>query len=162
MNNISYSTFQPTLFNILNKTSPSAFAKINGNRNNQKLHGTAYFYNTPFGGTLVEVEVFGLPDNKTSFYGMHIHENGSCTLPFDQTGNHYNPDNTAHPMHAGDMPPLLGNSGYAYSVFYTKRFKVNDIINRSIIIHDMADDFKTQPSGNSGTKIGCGVITGNK
>lgn len=158
MSNHLYPSLQPTLFKILNKTVPSAFAKINGNTENPKLHGTAYFYDTPFGGTLVEVEVFGLPDNETSFYGMHIHENGDCTLPFDRTGNHYNPTNTLHPMHAGDMPPLLDCSGYAYSIFYTGRFKVNDVINRSIIIHDMADDFTTQPSGNSGTKIGCGVI----
>lgn len=159
MNNISYSTLHPTLFNVLNNTAPSAFAKISGNGSNPKLHGTAYFYNTPFGGPLAEVEVFGLPKNDSSFYGMHIHENGDCTPPFDKTGNHYNPGNTSHPLHAGDMPPLLGSDGYAYSVFYTGRFTINDIINRSIIIHDMADDFKTQPSGNSGTKIGCGVIT---
>lgn len=158
MSNFLYSTLQPTLFNILNKTSPSAYALIRGNKDNPKLHGTAYFYGTPFGGALVEVEVFGLPENMTSFYGMHIHENGDCTLPFDKTGNHYNPTNSLHPMHAGDMPPLLGNHGYAYSVFYTERFNINDIINRSIIIHDMADDFTSQPSGNSGIKIGCGVI----
>lgn len=162
MNNISYSTLQPTLFNILKKTAPCAFANITGNSSNQRLHGTAYFYTTPFGGTLVETEVFGLPKTETSFYGMHIHENGDCSLPFDNTGNHYNPDNTSHPLHAGDMPPLLGNSGYAYSVFYTGRYRVNDIINRSIIIHDMADDFKSQPSGDSGMKIGCGVIKRNR
>ncbi|MFG6326958.1 MAG: superoxide dismutase family protein [Lachnospiraceae bacterium] len=158
MSNHLYPSLQPTLFKVLNKTVPAAFAKINGNTENPKLHGTAYFYDTPFGGVLVEVEVFGLPDNNSSFYGMHIHETGNCTIPFDKTGNHYNPSNTPHPMHAGDMPPLLDCNGYAYSVFYTGRFKVNDIINRSIIIHDMADDFTTQPSGNSGTKIGCGVI----
>lgn len=158
MNNLLYPTLKPTLFNVLNKTVPSAYAVIMGNKDNPKLHGTAYFYDTPFGGTLVEVEAFGLPDNGSMFYGMHIHENGDCTLPFDKTGNHYNPTDAEHPEHAGDMPSLLGNSGYAYSVFYTGRFNVRDIINRSIIIHDMPDDFKTQPSGNSGTKIGCGVI----
>ena len=158
MSNFLYSSLQPTLFKILNRSAPAAFAKINGNRENQRLHGTAYFYDTPFGGTLVEVEVFGLPDNNSRFYGMHIHENGDCSLPFDKTGNHYNPSNAPHPMHAGDLPPLLDCSGYAYSIFYSGRFKVNDVISRSIIIHDMPDDFNSQPSGNSGTKIGCGTI----
>lgn len=159
MCNLSYPSLQPTLFKILNKTTPAAFARISGNKENPKLHGTAYFYDTPFGGTLVEIEVFGLPDNGSSFYGMHIHENGDCSLPFDKTGSHYNPDNVPHPLHAGDMPPLMGCNGFAYSIFYTGRFSVSDIVNRSIIIHDMPDDFTTQPSGNSGTKIGCGVIT---
>lgn len=144
------------------KLTPDAFAIINGNENNQRLHGTAYFYETPFGGTLIEVEVDGLPINNpnspSSFFGMHIHENGNCSLPFDKTGEHYNPYLTPHPDHAGDMPPLLGNNGYAYSVFYTERFNVADIIGRAIVIHDKADDFSSQPSGNSGAKVGCGVI----
>ena len=71
---------------------------------------------------------------------------------------HYNPQNTEHPNHAGDMPPLLGNQGYAYSVFYDKRFTIQEIIGRAVIIHEKPDDFTTQPSGNSGAKIGCGVI----
>lgn len=62
---------------------------------------------------------------------------------------------------AGDLLPLLGNEGYAYSVFYTDRFELKDIIGRSLIIHNAPDDFTTQPSGNSGAKIGCGVIVEN-
>jgi Cu-Zn family superoxide dismutase len=92
---------------------------------------------------------------------MHIHETGNCALPFDQTGNHYNPAGLPHPKHAGDLLPLLGNEGYAYSVFYTDRFELPEIIGRSLIIHSAPDDFTTQPSGNSGVKIGCGVITEN-
>lgn len=145
------------------KLNPNAFALINGNEDNKGLHGTAYFYETPIGGTLIEVEVDGLPiinpENNSSFFGMHIHENGDCSLPFDKTGNHYDIYSNPHPYHTGDLPPLLGNNGYAYSVFYTERFNVSDVKNRSIIIHDKADDFSTQPSGNSGVKIGCGVIT---
>ncbi|HBA97378.1 MAG TPA: superoxide dismutase family protein [Lachnospiraceae bacterium] len=146
--------------------TPDAFAVIDGNGDNQKLHGTAYFYKTPFGGTLVEIEVDGLPvknsKSQSSFLGIHIHENGDCTPPFNQTGEHYNPYAAPHPDHAGDMPPLLVNSGYAYSVFYTERFKIADINGRSVIIHDKADEFSTQPSGNSGAKIACGIIKINE
>lgn len=99
---------------------PCAYSVITGNKDNRRLNGTVYFYNTPFGGTLVEAEVDGLPvnpDNPVAFYGMHIHENGDCTLPFDKTGEHYNPSSAPHPEHAGDLPPLLVNYGYAYTVF---------------------------------------------
>lgn len=144
---------------------PSAFAKLSGNADNPSLQGIAYFYPAPFGGVLIEVEVYGLPYHtvpiNSQFYAMHIHENGNCTLPFDKTGEHYNPNKLPHPQHAGDLPPLLGNQGYAYSVFYTDRFELSDILDRSLIIHAAADDFTTQPSGNAGTKIGCGVIVQN-
>ena len=63
-----------------------------------------------------------------------------------------------HPQHTGDMIPILGNQGYAWTSFYDKRFKIPEIIGRSVIIHAMPDDFMTQPSGASGVRIGCGVI----
>lgn len=144
---------------------PYAHAKISGDAAHPYLHGMSYFYPVPFGGVLIETEVYNLPYENippySQFYGMHIHESGDCTLPFDKTGSHYNPNNSPHPSHAGDLLPLLGNQGYAYSVFYTDRFELQDIIGRSLIIHSAPDDFTTQPSGNSGTKIGCGIIKEN-
>ena len=71
---------------------------------------------------------------------------------------HYNPQDCEHPYHAGDRPPLFGNNGYAYFVFLTGRFKVCEIIGKTVIIHLHPDDFHTQPSGDSGTKIACGEI----
>lgn len=141
---------------------PDAQAWIVGNAANPQLSGLVSFYATPFRGILVEAEIFGLPNiyspGGTDFYAMHIHENGDCTPPFDQTGNHYNPSQQPHPEHAGDMLPLLGNQGYAWLSFYDKRFTIPEIIGKSVIIHSKPDDFTTQPSGNSGEKIGCGVI----
>ena len=61
-------------------------------------------------------------------------------------------------INGGDLPPLLGNNGYAWTAFFDKRFTIDEIIGKSIIIHNMRDDFTSQPSGDSGTKIGCGVI----
>ncbi len=147
---------------ILTYRKPEAVAWVNGNAQNPQLHGTVKFFSTPYTGVLVATEIFGLPDtdapSKTSFYAMHIHESGNCTLPFDQTGGHYNPTDAPHPDHAGDMIPLMGNQGYAWLSFYDKRFAIPDIMGRSVIIHRMPDDFHTQPSGNSGDKIGCGII----
>lgn len=150
---------------LLEENTPDAYADITGNADNGRLSGTVKFYDAP-DGVLVEAIIFGLPNAAppyaSAFYGFHIHENGNCTEPFEQTGDHYNPDGTPHPNHAGDMPPLLGNHGFAYSVFYTARFKLSEIIGRSVIIHDSPDDFTSQPSGSSGTKIACGVIRQTK
>ena len=63
-----------------------------------------------------------------------------------------------HPYHAGDLPPLIGNDGFAYMSVLTNRFKIDEIINKVIVIHENKDDFTTQPSGNAGKKIGCGKI----
>lgn len=153
---------KPNFIDILQYSCPDAYADIKGNNDNPCLKGRVHFYSTAYGGTLVEVEVFNLPllskQAPSAFYGMHIHEKGNCTPPFDKTGNHYNPCGVLHPMHLGDMPVLLGNNGYAYSVFYTERYTIDDIMGRSLVIHLLPDDFITQPSGNSGEKIGCGVI----
>ncbi len=96
-------------------------------------------------------------------------QNGGNVPPMQNGGNggvdafpnshtHYNPHNCPHPYHAGDMPPLFGSNGYAFLTFVTSRFTVNEIIGKTVIIHSSPDDFSTQPSGNSGEKIACGVI----
>ena len=142
--------------------TPFAMAKIYGNDANPYLTGTALFYYSCTGGILIQIEVFHLPDKnlpeRSGFFGLHMHEYGNCTPPFDQTGNHYNPSNRQHPFHAGDFPPLLSNQGYAWMSLYDARLSPCEVIGRSLVIHAMADDFTTQPSGHSGDKIGCGVI----
>ena len=148
--------------NLLLRDHPDAAAWINGNTKNPKLSGTVKFYHTTYGGVLVETHILGLPNKEvpgsSNFYAMHIHESGDCSDDFAHTGTHYNPKDAAHPNHAGDMPPLLGSQGYAYSVFYDKRFAITEIIGKAVIIHEKPDDFTSQPSGNAGEKIGCGEI----
>lgn len=147
---------------LLLQNHPDAIAWIAGDAADSTLNGSVKFYQTSYGGILVEAQIFGLPDisvpGSSNFYAMHIHESGDCSDHFSHTGLHYNPGNTDHPDHAGDMPPLLGNQGYAFSVFYDKRFTLQDIIGRSVIIHEKPDDFTSQPAGNAGNKIGCGRI----
>lgn len=148
--------------NILTGPLPDAAAEIKGNSANPLLKGTAAFYRTTMGGILLQVEVFHLPDENqpgsSDFFGMHIHQFGDCTLPFDKTGDHYNPGNLPHPEHAGDLPPLLSSNGYAWMAFYDGRLSLSEVIGKSLVIHGGRDDFTTQPSGHSGDKIGCGVI----
>lgn len=151
---------------ILTK-APAARASIKGDRAHWGLHGSAAFYPTA-SGTLVVAEVFGLPGSgaaaggKDGVFGFHIHEGASCSGdaadPFKNTGTHYNPAGRAHPWHAGDMPPLFAGNGYAFLAFYTDRFRADEVVGRTVVIHDMPDDFTTQPAGNAGKKIGCGEI----
>jgi Cu-Zn family superoxide dismutase len=100
-----------------------------------------------------------------NIFAFHVHAGGSCSGtpedPFENTGAHYNPQGCEHPEHAGDLPPLFENNGYAYSVFFTDRFTAEESIGRTAIIHSLPDDFHTQPSGNSGKKIACGEIKRN-
>lgn len=110
-------------------------------------------------GVIVEVEMYGLPETETYFFAFHIHGGGSCgCIDFSDAGSHFNPGNTIHPQHAGDLPPLLGCHGKAYMKVLTDRFCVEEIIGKVVIVHGDPDDFHTQPSGNAGEKIACGTI----
>lgn len=149
------------------KRRPNAIAEIYGDTNHPDLYGTIRFYQTNI-GVIVMSEIVGLPDSvqicNDHIFAFHIHQGGACRGNdndyFADALSHYNPNFCPHPFHAGDMPPLFGVNGMAFSVFLTDRFSVNEIIGRTIIIHDSVDDFTSQPSGNSGKKIACGVIKG--
>jgi len=137
---------------------PVAYARIRGGRAAPGLIGMVKFYQHS-AGVIVEAQVTGLPENGTGIYGFHIHEGTACLGDmFPTTGNHYNPLGTSHPNHAGDLPPLLSYGGRAWFSVMTERFSIPDILGRTVVIHDRPDDFHTQPSGNAGDKIGCGVI----
>lgn len=151
-----------TFIHLLEKNRPQAVAWVQGNETYPQLSGLVKFYATPHGGVLVEAEIFGLPNidemHSSDFYALHIHENGDCSADFTKTGDHYNPTNQLHSNHTGDLIPLMGNQGYAWISFYDKRFTVPEIVGRSVVIHGGKDDFTSQPSGNAGKKIACGVI----
>ena len=135
-----------------------AIARICGDVEYPKLHGMARFFQCN-DGVIVEVEMHGLPKTETSFFAFHIHDGDNCEgIGFPNAGSHFNPYNTMHPQHAGDLPPLLGCRGKAYMKVFTDRFCVEEIIGKTVIVHSAPDDFRTQPSGNAGTKIACGMI----
>lgn len=136
-----------------------ARAQIRGNGLAPRLAGEATFTQKR-NGVLVTLRVIGLPRNNPSgFFGLHIHEGGSCSGEgFADTGAHFDTAFMPHPRHAGDLPPLLDYGGEAYLSVMTDRFRVSDVIGRTVVIHSGADDFRSQPSGNAGAKIACGVI----
>lgn len=142
-----------------------AKAEIIGSKDYKGINGNVYF-ETYKDGVIVTAEVDGLPHFKEccagNVFAFHIHEGGSCTGNeedvFADVGMHYNPKNCLHPFHAGDLPPLFENNGYAYMSFFTNRFTLEEVIGKAVIIHDKPDDFHSQPSGNAGKKIACGII----
>ena len=138
---------------------PDAVARIKGGPEASQLSGCVNFYQEN-GSVLVLAKIFGLPSKYgTGFFGFHIHQGNTCTgADFSGTGSHYNQVEQAHPEHAGDLPPLLRCNGSAYLSVRTDRFSVKEIIGRTVVIHSDPDDFHTQPAGNAGRKIACGVI----
>lgn len=142
----------------------AAAAKLSGSDKYPEIYGTVTFKQTE-NGVMVCAEVFNLPKGEEcggKVFGFHIHEGTSCSGnekdPFADAKGHYNPKNCPHPYHAGDLPPLFGNNGYAAMSVLTDRITVEEIIAKVIIVHSMPDDFTSQPSGNSGEKMACGVI----
>ena len=153
------------LLQFLLTSQPGARAAVRGSKEYPSIWGTVLFYSVT-GGVLVVYQVFGLPAGngpcKNPVFGFHIHENGNCTGndqdPFAAVGTHYNPANCIHPFHAGDLPPLFGNQGYAFGAVFTDRFNIQEVLGRAVVIHSDPDDFTTQPAGNAGKKIACGKI----
>ncbi|MDO4813350.1 MAG: superoxide dismutase family protein [Eubacteriales bacterium] len=144
---------------------PSAIAKIRGSVHYPNISGEVTFHQTS-AGVLVSAQVTGLPTSDDTcagrIFAFHIHSGGTCTGnandPFADALAHYNPYGCEHPHHAGDLPPLFGNHGYAFAVFLTDRFSISEVIGKTVVIHSNPDDFTSQPSGSAGEKIACGEI----
>ncbi len=153
--------------NILMHKRPCAIACLCGSHKFPDIHGTVRFYNAGKGKVLTVFDINGLPVQKERcsqrFFAIHIHEKGTCegTIqdPFSEAGGHYNPCDCPHPMHAGDLGVLFSDFyGTAQSTMIFDSFSIREIIGGSVIIHRKTDDFMTQPSGNSGERIACGII----
>ncbi len=155
--------------NGLTNRRPVAEAQLYGSEAMPGIRGTVRFYTAP-GGTIVETRVNGLPPMslptatpQVGPFGYHIHEGTQCgsgagASPFADAGGHYNPSGQPHPLHAGDLPVLFPNDGFAYSRTYTDRFRPSEVVGRTVVIHEMPDDYRTQPAGDSGMRIACGPI----
>jgi Cu-Zn family superoxide dismutase len=115
---------------------------------------------------LVEADFDGLTPGK---HGIHIHEHGDCGgTAGEAAGGHFNPSQGMHGMagmpggHEGDLGNLVaGADGHAHLILKDKELSMSgdkSIIGRSIIVHAQEDDLMTQPAGNSGARIACGLI----
>jgi len=122
------------------------------------------------GGVRILVEVRGLPQGDK---GVHIHEVGKCEPPgFTSAGEHFNPGQRQHGLqnsqgpHAGDLPNIrVDGDGNGRLETMTERVtlaagptSILDADGSALVVHGAPDDFKTDPTGNSGARIACGVI----
>lgn len=135
-----------------------------------KTIGLASFRDTRL-GVRVEVHVTGLPPGK---HGIHLHEVGKCDSPdFATAGGHFNINGKSHgtpgatTAHAGDLPNLeVGADGKGSLLFYAPMVGLNKALSSgltfgagtALVIHANEDDEKTQPAGNSGGRIACGIV----
>jgi superoxide dismutase, Cu-Zn family len=130
-----------------------------------KVSGKVVFTQTR-GGVQISAEITGLSPGK---HGFHVHEFGDCSMA-DGTcaGAHFNPTGAPHAgpddekRHVGDLGNIeVSQDGKAKYMRVDKLVALNgpnSIIGRSVIIHADPDDLKSQPSGNAGARVGCGVI----
>ncbi|MEJ6006529.1 superoxide dismutase family protein [Paucibacter sp. AS339] len=119
------------------------------------------------GHLMAHVKLRGL--EPMSVHGFHVHEKSSCaSADFTSAGGHFNPDGKPHgeqsgERHAGDMPNLTADAqGLVDQKIMlhgvTLAAGERSIDGRTVIVHAAADDYKTQPTGNSGPRIACGLI----
>ena len=157
--------------------TPAAFAQATPDMSNAKnveikgqdgaSMGTVSFVPTPH-GVLIEADLQNLPDG---VHGFHIHETGSCEGDFKSAGGHYNPAGADHGYlaeagpHAGDMPNVTASGGIVKVTVFNPNVTMtggdaplDDDDGSALMIHSGADDYASQPAGDAGSRIACGVI----
>lgn len=132
--------------------------------------GTVSLRQTPY-GTLLHVKLQGLPAGAHAF---HVHETGACEAPsFKSAGGHFNPTDEEHGfldddgVHVGDMPNIhVPDSGTLEVEVFNSALNLDEALfdedGSSIVIHQDADDYTTNPAGAAGPRIACGVIEKQK
>lgn len=134
----------------------------------QTARGMVHLQQTADQGVEVKVDLFGLAPGQ---HGLHIHENGDCGNNGTNAGPHFNPtgmihgapDATSH--HAGDFGNVTADDkGEVHTTFNSTSISLQqgqstNVIGRAVVVHANPDDLVTDPAGNSGPRIACGVIT---
>jgi superoxide dismutase, Cu-Zn family len=146
--------------------APQAKATIES-KSGSTVTGTATFTELVTGGTKVQVHIEHAPPGT---HGLHIHEKGDCSDPeAKNAGGHFNPSGMPHagPMemkrHAGDLGNIeIKADGTGDLTLTSDMITVkpgpNSVVGRAVVFHEKADDLTTQPTGNAGGRLGCGVI----
>jgi Cu-Zn family superoxide dismutase len=144
-----------------------ATAKLES-KSNSKVWGNVSFRESG-GKVTVRADVRGLPPSGQ--FGFHVHEKGDCGAPDAMSaGGHFNPAGKPHghpdkspDRHAGDMPNLRSDAdGNATYAFETSLLSVTpgatSVVGRAVVVHASPDDYASQPAGNAGARIACGLI----
>jgi Cu-Zn family superoxide dismutase len=121
-------------------------------------------------GTVVHAR---LTDLEPGTHALHVHETGKCEAPdFASAGDHYNPTDKAHGVfaetgyHAGDLPNIhVSESGTLEVEFFSEHLKLDDDLfdadGSALVIHTGTDDYRTDPAGDAGERVACGIIKRN-
>jgi len=145
-----------------------AMATLSGTKADTMLVGTAMFEKD---GNMVKMHLeLTVPSKANQSVAVHFHAMGDCGSMGKMAGGHWNPTNETHgkwgtgSYHSGDIGNIpLDSKGKGMMDIKTDRWTLGgdtttDIIGKTIIVHSGVDDYKSQPAGNSGERIGCGVI----
>lgn len=146
--------------------APAAVATLTG-RAGSGISGSITFHSMA-GGAHVEANVQGATPGT---HGFHLHERGDCSAEdFSSAGAHFNPTGSEHGApgtaahHAGDLGNIeIGADGTGELSVHSTQLAIaegaNAVIGRAVILHEGPDDFVTQPTGNAGGRIACGVVS---
>jgi Cu-Zn family superoxide dismutase len=149
-------------------TGPTATATLSPT-SGSTASGTVKLAQLGDGSVRVTVDLMGAP---AGVHGFHIHDKGDCGDNGNAAGGHYNPASTQHgapsadPHHAGDFGNVTADAdGRVKTEFTTRSVTVAEgpstAVGHAIILHANPDDLVTQPTGNAGARIACGVVTLN-
>ena len=148
-------------------SGPSASATLSPTTGSTAT-GTVKLTQLGDGSVRVTVDLTGVPPG---IHGFHIHDKGDCGDNGNAAGGHFNPASTAHgapsatPHHAGDFGNVTADDkGEVHTRFMTHSVTVkegmsNSVAGRAVVLHANPDDLVTQPTGNAGGRIACGVVT---
>ncbi len=133
----------------------------------QTAKGTVHFQDVGEGNVEVQVDLTGVPPG---VHGFHVHEKGDCGNNATNAGGHFNPTGMVHGApdavshHAGDFGNVTADANgevHTRLTTHSISLKAGDATNalgRAVVLHEKADDLVSQPSGNAGARIACGVI----
>lgn len=145
-------------------TATASFVDAEGD-----VAGSAELTAAASGGVLIRLEITGLPAGE--WVAFHVHETGACdhTTGHESAGGHFNPASSEHGFqmaagpHAGDMPnQYVGDDGALRAEILNASVMLDEgetgIIGRALMVHAQPDDYESQPSGDAGDRLACGVI----
>ncbi len=147
-----------------------AFASLTLTADSSTNIGGAKFYQLPDGKIKMDL-IIDMKSRADSNVAVHFHEHGDCGNKGENTHGHWNPTNEKHGQwgsaayHSGDIGNIkLDANGHGTISVTTDRWSIDEkngknILGRGIIVHGGTDDYTTQPTGNSGPRVGCGIIT---